>query len=67
LTEDEMDKPPKIIYLQWAPDIEVTWCVDRINESDEEYILVEQPRCGECNYRLDKRGVCPECADVYEG
>lgn len=44
-----MKKPPKVIYLQWYdesdgepldPDRgEVTWCVDRIYDTDLEYVL----------------------------
>ena len=41
-------RPPTVIYLQWLDDDgeeaeEVTWCVDRINDTDIEYRLVEQP------------------------
>jgi len=42
-------KPPRRIYLQWhfddegirrdPADGEVTWCVDKINESDAPYII----------------------------
>jgi hypothetical protein len=32
---------PEEIYLQWddAPGEEITWCQDRINESDVKYVL----------------------------
>ena len=30
--------PPKIIYLQVDQDPEVTWCVDRIDDSDVIYL-----------------------------
>lgn len=41
-------KPPKVIYLQWydedgkpvtrSNDFDVTWCVDKINETDVAYV-----------------------------
>ena len=33
--------PPKIIYLQWnqSPDDESTWCADKINDDDVEYVI----------------------------
>ena len=49
-----MNSPPKVIYLQWYDENdgkaldpfegEVTWCIDRINENDLEYILHEKQR-----------------------
>ena len=44
--------PPKVIYLQWYDedtgeeldpiDDEVTWCVDRINDSDVVYVIQDE-------------------------
>ncbi len=31
-------EPPNVIYLQWAPDGETTWCQDKINADDVRYI-----------------------------
>lgn len=34
--------PPKIIYLQYDPDGETTWCEDRIGDEDIEYVQVAE-------------------------
>jgi hypothetical protein len=33
-----MSEAPKTIYLQYDPDGETTWCEDRINDEDIEYV-----------------------------
>ena len=32
------NKAPKTIYLQYDPDGETTWCEDKINDDDIEYV-----------------------------
>ena len=39
-----MNKPPDKIYLQLESSPEVTWCVDRINDTDPEYVLITRQR-----------------------
>ena len=34
-----MTNPPKLIYLQWNPNGESTWCRDKINDDDIEYVV----------------------------
>lgn len=69
-----MNKPPKEIYLQWVEQEEdsmwegVTWCIDKIHDSDIKYIrsdLVSSSnkantpdrttisRCGNCGWELN--------------
>lgn len=36
-----IQKPNKVIYLQTDSDDEITWCNDRINDSDKVYISAE--------------------------
>ncbi len=33
-----MNQPPDVIYLQWDPEGDTTWCQDKINEEDEVYV-----------------------------
>ena len=66
-----MDKPPEKIYLQVDPEGEsatdyyegVTWCQDRINKNDVEYIRADlvskKPECNHC-YNLES-GECVHC------
>ena len=40
-------KPPEIIYLQYDPDGETTWCEDKINDDDIEYVLKSSAEAAE--------------------
>jgi hypothetical protein len=47
-----MKEAPKNIFLQWDGETElsegqITWCVDRINDSDVEYILATELEAAE--------------------
>lgn len=70
-----MNKPPERIYLQCYDDQgeyldpisgEVTWCVDQINETDAEYVLVYERRCDDCNCKLEAHvyELCVDCRKV---
>ena len=76
-----MQNIPKTIYLQIGKDCPtddgedfnklygVTWCAERINENDIEFVLKEDKpnpeQCTECGKVLKrgeiKKGVCDEC------
>ena len=43
---------PTKIYLQYDPDGETTWCADKINDDDIEYVLANSEPCFYC----DKQG-----------
>ena len=64
---------PKKIYLQVCPEHgvscdEITWCVDRINDTDVEYVLPDRAA------QLQREAVtpipaaryCPECKALLE-
>lgn len=65
--------PPEIVYLQWHSDWrdhwdgDVTWCVDRINDSDIEYVpraaaeAERQCECGAAYAHASWMSYCPEC------
>jgi hypothetical protein len=53
-TAKRSESPPTTIYLQWhggepeagsVDHADVTWCADRMNDSDVEYVLAEEVAC----------------------
>jgi hypothetical protein len=61
--------PPEKIYLQIDQEFDslegVTWCTDRINDTDVEYTIVKKKQASgmKKDYRY-RRIKCPYCGDV---
>lgn len=36
------DEPPEHLYLQWEAPEEVTWCVDKIHDTDVSYVAEDK-------------------------
>jgi hypothetical protein len=82
-------KSPRVIYLQVDPDTNddhnvyggITWCEDRINDTDVKYIRHDPPlvftavepdgltRCPFCDKigTIDERGYCGSCGHYFDG
>ena len=57
------EKPPDVIYLQWYEQDGgegVTWCEDKINESDVEYLL-RTPATAAAPDLLEALGTLMDC------
>jgi len=68
---------PERIYLQasmteedddWDDEVGVTWCVDRINDTDVEYVrrdVAAKLRAALAHYRLTVSAYHGKCADLF--